>query len=136
MADHKVTVKRMGGHTNGAGWYPVTQVPQVTVVDCTIRDGGLMNKSNFTLDFVQAVYRALGQAGVQVMELGYRDSRKKFDSAQFGPWRFCDDEMIKRVVGDQNYPGTRIAVMMDAHKCDEADLKPRELSLVGLVLLC
>jgi 4-hydroxy 2-oxovalerate aldolase len=49
--------------------------PQITVVDCTIRDGGLMNKSNFTLDCVQAVYKAICESGVHVVELGYRAGR-------------------------------------------------------------
>ena len=107
--------------------------PQITVVDCTIRDGGLMNKSNFTLGCVQAVYKAICEAGIQIVELGYRNSKKMFDPAQYGPWRFCDDEMIKRVVGDRKYPDTRIAVMMDAHKSSTDDLLPREASLVDVV---
>lgn len=106
---------------------------EISVVDCTIRDGGLMNQSRFTLDCVQAVYQAVCAAGVQVVELGYRNSRKLFDPATFGPWRFCDDQMIERVVGDHKHPGTRIAVMMDAHKCEVDDLKPRERSPVDLV---
>jgi 4-hydroxy 2-oxovalerate aldolase len=107
--------------------------PGIHVVDCTIRDGGLMNKSNFSLECVRAVYRAVCAAGVQVVELGYRNSRKLFDPAQYGPWRFCDDEMIRRVVGERKHPATRIAVMMDAHKSDVDDLKPRETSPVDLI---
>ncbi len=107
--------------------------PQITVVDCTIRDGGLMNKSQFTLDCVQAVYRAVCEAGIQVVELGYRNSRQMFDPAQYGAWRFCDDDMIKKVVGDKKYPDTKIAVMMDAHKSSVDDLLPRDQSLVDVV---
>jgi 4-hydroxy 2-oxovalerate aldolase len=107
--------------------------PEITVVDCTIRDGGLMNKSQFTLECVQAVYKAVCQAGIHVVELGYRNSKKAFDPAQYGPWRFCDEEMIKKVVGDNKYPDTKIAVMMDAHKSSIDDLLPREKSLVDVV---
>jgi len=32
--------------------------PQIKVIDCTIRDGGLMNKSNFSFDTVKNVYKA------------------------------------------------------------------------------
>jgi isopropylmalate/homocitrate/citramalate synthase len=53
-----------------------------TLVDCTIRDGGLLNRSNFTLDFVTAVYRALCRAGIDIVELGYRNSRRKEDPGQ------------------------------------------------------
>jgi 4-hydroxy 2-oxovalerate aldolase len=107
--------------------------PELNVVDCTIRDGGLMNQSKFTLACVQAVYRAVCQSGVQVVELGYRNSRKLFDPEVFGAWRFCDDAMIRQVIGDHKYPGTRIAVMMDAHKSELDDLKPRAQSPVDLV---
>jgi 4-hydroxy 2-oxovalerate aldolase len=107
--------------------------PQITVVDCTIRDGGLMNKSQFTLECVQAVYKAICEAGIHIIELGYRNSKKMFDPAQYGVWRFCDDEMIKKVVGDNKYPDTKIAVMMDAHKSSTEDLLPKEKSLVDVV---
>jgi 4-hydroxy 2-oxovalerate aldolase len=107
--------------------------PQITVVDCTIRDGGLMNKSQFSLECVQSVYKAVCEAGIHIIELGYRNSRNMFDPAKFGPWRFCDDEMIKKVVGDNKYPDTKIAVMMDAHKSASEDLLPRDRSLVDVV---
>ncbi|MGD0591715.1 MAG: aldolase catalytic domain-containing protein [Bacteroidota bacterium] len=107
--------------------------PQITVVDCTIRDGGLMNKSQFTLDCVQAVYKAICESGIHIVELGYRNSRTMFDPEKYGAWRFCDDEMIKKVVGDKKYPDTKIAVMMDAHKSSVDDLLPRDKSLVDVI---
>jgi 4-hydroxy 2-oxovalerate aldolase len=107
--------------------------PQITVVDCTIRDGGLMNKSQFTLDCVQAVYKAICESGVHIVELGYRNSRTMFDPEKYGAWRFCDDEMIKKVVGDNKFPDTKIAVMMDAHKSSVDDLLPRDKSHVDVI---
>ena len=107
--------------------------PGLTVVDCTIRDGGLMNDSQFSLECVQAVYHAVCRAGVHVVELGYRNSRKRLDPAQYGAWRFCDDDLIRQVVGPRPHPATRIAVMMDAHKSDPDDLQPAERSPVDLV---
>ncbi len=38
--------------------------PQIKVVDCTVRDGGLMNKWQFEDDFVEAVYLANTKAGI------------------------------------------------------------------------
>ena len=52
--------------------------PQIKVIDCTIRDGGLMNDSKFPLETVQKVYRAVCAAGVDIVELGYRIYRTKF----------------------------------------------------------
>jgi 4-hydroxy 2-oxovalerate aldolase len=62
--------------------------PQIKVVDCTIRDGGLMNKWQFEDDLVERVYRANTDAGIDYMEIGYLSSESAFDRKQFGPWRF------------------------------------------------
>ena len=47
---------------------------KIKVLDCTIRDGGLMNNHNFDLRFVRQVYRALSDAGIDYMEIGYLSS--------------------------------------------------------------
>lgn len=107
--------------------------PEITVVDCTIRDGGLMNNSKFSLELVQAVYKAICESGVHVVELGYKNSKDMFDPKEFGPWRFCDEEDIKKVVGNHKYENTKIAVMMDAHKSSPDDLAPRDESLVDMI---
>jgi 4-hydroxy 2-oxovalerate aldolase len=106
--------------------------PQITVVDCTIRDGGLMNDSNFSMDVVKAVYKAVCSSGIQIVELGYRNSKKMFSKDKFGPWRFCDDELLKQVVEGVE-SDTKLAVMMDAHKCDVDDIKPKEESPVDII---
>jgi 4-hydroxy 2-oxovalerate aldolase len=38
--------------------------PQIKVIDCTVRDGGLMNKWQFDDTFVRNVYQSLAEAGV------------------------------------------------------------------------
>ena len=42
--------------------------PDVRVVDCTIRDGGLVNDFFFTDEFVKKLYAANVAAGVDYME--------------------------------------------------------------------
>ena len=71
--------------------------PEITVVDCPVRDGGLMNKSQFTLETVRDVYKATCDAGIHICEIGYKNSKKHFDPGEFGPWRFCEEEILKRV---------------------------------------
>ena len=46
--------------------------PKIKALDCTIRDGGLVNDHRFSLEFVRAVYQACVATGVDYMELGYR----------------------------------------------------------------
>ena len=66
--------------------------PEIKVLDCTIRDGGLMNNWQFSDEFVRAVYLALSSAGVDYMEIGYKSSEAAFSRAENGPWKFCDEE--------------------------------------------
>ena len=51
---------------------------KIKVLDCTIRDGGLINNHDFDFRFVRAVYKALSEAGVDYMEIGYKNSKKLF----------------------------------------------------------
>lgn len=109
------------------------QKPNVNVVDCTIRDGGLMNDSNFDLETVRAVLAACCEAGVDVCELGYRNSRDMFDPQTFGPWRFCDEEDLRKATDGIDRGKTKLAVMMDAHKSEPTDLLPAEDSVIDMV---
>ena len=62
---------------------------QTKIVDCTIRDGGLVNNWDFSVEFVQNLYAGLNEAGVDYMEIGYKNSPKLLKGAdQAGPWRF------------------------------------------------
>ncbi len=106
--------------------------PQITVVDCTIRDGGLMNDSKFPLEMVKDVYKAVSSAGIDIIELGYRNSKKLLDPEKYGPWRFCEDNLLRQVV-EGIETNTKLAIMMDAHKCDINDIHPKEESPVDII---
>ncbi len=106
--------------------------PQITVVDCTIRDGGLMNDSKFPLEMVKNVYKAVCSAGVDIVELGYRNSKKLLDPEKYGPWRFCEDSVLKQVV-EGIETNTKLAIMMDSHKSDINDIHPKEDSPVDII---
>lgn len=50
--------------------------PDIKVVDCTLRDGGLVNNFEFSEDFVRDLYKANVAAGVDYMDLDIRHQRK------------------------------------------------------------
>jgi 4-hydroxy 2-oxovalerate aldolase len=107
--------------------------PQIKVVDCTIRDGGLVNDSKFTLQTVRDVYAAACGAGIDYVELGYRNSKKHFSTADYGPWRFCDEPDL-RAATDGIEPGeTKVAIMLDSHKAFAEEILPSEESIVKLI---
>ena len=91
--------------------------PKIQILDCTIRDGGLVNDHEFSLEFVKAVYETCVAANVDVMEIGYKNSDIIFSSDSFGAWKFCKEDDLRRVVGDAS-TNLKLACMIDAAKSD------------------
>lgn len=107
--------------------------PDIKVLDCTIRDGGLVNNHRFDDDFVRAVYQTCIEAGVDYMEIGYKNSDKLFSPEKFGPWKFCKEEDIRRIVGD-NETNLKLSVMIDAGKTDwKNDVIPKKDSPIDAI---
>jgi 4-hydroxy 2-oxovalerate aldolase len=106
--------------------------PEIKVVDCSIRDGGLMNNHQFSHKFVRNVYRALSESGVDYIELGYRNSKKQFPAEEYGPWKHCADEDILRVI-DGIESNSKIAVMGDVGRVDMDDVKPASESPIDMI---
>ena len=105
----------------------------VQVMDCTLRDGGLVNNFMFTDEFVKDLYLANIKAGVDYMEFGYKASKEIFDPKNFGKWKFCDEKDIRDIVGD-NKSDMKIAVMADVGRCDfRNDILPREESVIDMI---
>lgn len=111
----------------------MSYAPDIKVVDCTLRDGGLVNNFYFTDEFVKALYQANIKAGVDYMEFGYKASKEMFDVNKFGKWKFCDDKDIRAIVGD-NKTDMKIAVMADVGRCDfRKDILNKKDSPIDLV---
>ena len=112
----------------------ITYRPEIKVLDATIRDGGLINNSNFTDDFVKAVYETNVEAGVDYMEIGYKNSKEVFPKDEYGPWRHCDEEDLVRIVGENN-TDLKLAAMADVGgKSDWAkDIIPKDQSPLDLI---
>ncbi len=105
---------------------------QIKVLDCTIRDGGLINKHDFDHRFVREVYKAVSKAGVDYMEVGYKNSQKLFSAEEYGIWKFCHDDDIRQVI-DGIESQTRIAVMVDVGRVNLDDVKPSDESPVDMI---
>jgi len=103
--------------------------PEIKVLDCTIRDGGLMNNWRFDKAMVKEVFQGLADAGVDYAELGYRADKKQFSTENHGPWRFCDEETLREVAYACD---TKISVMCDVGRTDYATILPREDSIVAM----
>ncbi len=103
---------------------------ELKVLDCTIRDGGLINNYHFTDELVNAVYKAACESGVDIIELGKKLSvSEEYSREKYGKWNFCDDDDLQRVIDscDSDYRPL-VAVMFDIGRVDVNALKPRDQS--------
>ncbi len=107
--------------------------PDIKVMDCTIRDGGLVNNFFFDDDFVKNLYMANVAAGVDYMEFGYKASKEIFNVKEFGKWKFCNEEDIRAIVGD-NDTDLKISVMADVGRTDyKKDIIPKADSVIDMI---
>jgi len=107
--------------------------PEIRILDCTIRDGGLINDHKFDDDFVSRIYRTGVEAGIDYVEMGYKASRRIYAPDRFGKWKFCLEDDLRRVIGEKD-PAVRVTVMADAERTDyREDILPREKSVVDCV---
>ncbi len=111
----------------------LTYRPEIKVLDCTVRDGGLINAHKFTDDFVSAVYKTCIDAGIDYMELGYKADQKLFQRDQFGDWKFCEEDDMRRIVGE-NKTSLKLTAMADVEKCNyKTDILPKEKSVLDCI---
>lgn len=104
----------------------------IKILDVTLRDGGIVNSFYFKDDFVKALYEANLAAGVDIMEFGYKVSKKMFDVNKFGKWKFCDERDIRSVVGE-NKTDMMISVMSDVGRVDiKEEIIPKKESVIDM----
>ena len=105
---------------------------KIKVFDCTIRDGGLINNHDFSDHLVRATYKALSEAGVDYMEIGYKNSRRLFSDKEYGKWKFCDDEHIHKII-DGIDSKMKISCMVDVDRVDIDDIPHKKDSPVDMM---
>ena len=91
-----------------------------------------MNKWQFSDEFVKAVYKGLVEAGVDYMEIGYLSSESAFSRDEVGPWKFCSNEDLKRVVGENN-TNLKLSAMADIGRIDLDDIPLASESLLDMI---
>jgi len=111
----------------------ITYRPELKVLDCTIRDGGLVNDHQFDDKLVKAVYQTCVEAGIDYMEIGYKNSKRLFAKDKFGAFRHSDEDDIRRIVGD-NDTALKLTAMADAEKSDyHEDILPFDQSVLDVI---
>jgi 4-hydroxy 2-oxovalerate aldolase len=106
--------------------------PQIKILDCTVRDGGLINQWQFSDDFVRKVFIALSQSGVDYMEIGYKSSEKNFSRTDNGAWKFCSEDDLKRIVGGIEKT-MKLSAMADIGRIDYHDIPKKSESALDMI---
>ncbi|WP_246943375.1 aldolase catalytic domain-containing protein [Bacillus pinisoli] len=101
------------------------------IIDCTIRDGGLVNNWDFSVKFVQDLYEGLSEAGVEYMEIGYKNSPKLLNATEPNPWRFLDDNFLKEIIPVKK--ATKLSALVDIGRVDPEDILPRSESPLDMI---
>ena len=111
----------------------ISYSPDLKIVDCTMRDGGLVNNFRFSDEFVRDLYNTCIKSGIDYMEFGYKASTDIFDENDFGKWKFCKDDDIRAIVGDNN-TDLKISVMADVGRTNvQRDIIPKNESPIDLI---
>ncbi|MDF7801600.1 aldolase catalytic domain-containing protein [Pontiellaceae bacterium B1224] len=113
-----------------AGW--VTFDPNLKIIDCTVRDGGLCNAHKFKDGFFKGVYDSCVAGGIDYMEVGYKADKKLFPGDANGPWKFSSEEDIRRELGE-NDSSLKLCAMADTGRTNLDDILPKSESVLDMI---
>jgi 4-hydroxy 2-oxovalerate aldolase len=66
------------------------------------------------------------------MEIGYLSSECAFDRNEMGPWKFCAESDLRRIIGDEEKK-IRLTAMADIGRIEHADIPPKNESSLDMI---
>lgn len=94
---------------------------EVNLLDCTLRDGGYVNDWNFGNDNLVAIFERLVDSGVDFIEVGFLDERRKFDiNRSIMP----DTHSADKIFGYLNKKNATVLAMIDYGTCGIGNIAP------------
>ena len=97
------------------------------ILDCTVRDGGYLNNWHFDKKMVKELYRSLSKTGVDIIELGFRNT---VENSEAGPWHCVSEEMLEELVS--GISGAAVGLMLDFDKADTKGIRRFDKSPVKI----
>lgn len=99
----------------------------ITLLDCTVRDGGYNNDWNFGHNTLVNIFERVVSAGVEFIELGFLDQRRPFDmNRSIMP----DTECMQKIYGNLDRKNTKLVGMIDFGTCDLSHIQPASESFL------
>lgn len=93
----------------------------ISLLDCTLRDGGYVNDWLFGHDALVNIFERLVSAGVDIIEVGFIDDRRPFD---YDRSIFPDTAAVEKVFGGLDRGGSMVVGMIDYGTCALEHVQP------------
>lgn len=102
-----------------------TMSQKISLLDCTLRDGGYVNDWKFGHDNMVSVFERVVDAGTDIIEIGFLDERRPFD---YDRSIMPDTDSVGKIYGDLDRKNTKVFGMIDYGTCGLDHIKPCEES--------
>lgn len=100
---------------------------KLELLDCTLRDGGYINDWEFGHDTLVNVFERVCASGVEFIELGFLDDRRKFDiNRSIMPDTAC----MEKIYGGLPKGNTKLMGMIDFGTCSIDHIQPCSESIL------
>lgn len=100
---------------------------RISLLDCTLRDGGYVNDWNFGHSVITGTYKRLEESGVEYIEIGFLDDRVKFNvNRSIVPNTAGFNKIFKKVKKGNSIP----VAMIDFGTCRIENIQDCEKSFV------
>ncbi|MDR1974817.1 MAG: aldolase catalytic domain-containing protein [Bacteroidales bacterium] len=99
----------------------------ISLLDCTLRDGGYMNDWNFGQNTLINVFERITSSGIDFIEIGFLDDRRQFDiNRSIMP----DTASVEKIYGGLDRKNTLVVGMIDYGTCDIKNIQPQNESFL------
>ena len=93
------------------------------LLDCTLRDGGYVNDWEFGHDKIIEIFERQVSSGVDVIEIGFLDDRRKFD---INRTIMPDTQAVNKIFGGLDKGKAMVVAMIDYGTCGIEHLQPKK----------
>ncbi len=100
---------------------------KVSLLDCTLRDGGFLNDWNFGNSSILNIFRRLVKSNVDIIEVGFLDARRTFD---FDRSMNPDTQSFNKIFKNESKGSAIVVGMIDFGTCPIENIQERKDSFL------
>lgn len=93
----------------------------ISLLDCTLRDGGYVNDWKFGRDNLISIFERLVDSNIDIIEIGFLDDRRPFDADRS---IMPDTESVQKIYGQLDRKQAMVVGMIDYGTCSIDHLQP------------